>query len=87
MSVSASFSFPTATLYGPGSLSELPARLQNLGVSRPLVVTDPGLLPTSAFKKLEAVLGAVPGGWALFSGVCFRSGAVALKRVPRAWEN
>ena len=63
------FSFPTTTLFGAGTLVELPKRLQSLGVSRPLVVTDPGLLPTTAFQKLKMVLDTMPGGWALFAGV------------------
>ena len=69
MSVSASFSFPTPIIFGAGTLAELPERLQKLGVTRPLVVTDPGLLPTSAYKKLENVLGHSIRGWALFSEV------------------
>src|SRR6185369_10908817 len=53
-----SFSFPTTTLYGAGALAELPERLRRLGIHRPLVVTDPGLLKTEAFQKLEQTLGA-----------------------------
>jgi alcohol dehydrogenase class IV len=61
-----SFSFPTAVLFGPGALAELPQRLAAMGVSRPLVVTDKGLVGTAAFDRLQAVSG---GGWAVFSGV------------------
>ncbi|HYE32465.1 MAG TPA: iron-containing alcohol dehydrogenase [Methylomirabilota bacterium] len=66
-----SFSFPTQTLFGVGALAELPARLANLGVSRPLIVTDGGLVGTPAFKLLEQVLISSPLSkqWALFSGV------------------
>lgn len=65
------FSFPTPTLCGAGVLSELPAQLAAMGVKRPLVVTDPGLLPTQAFQKLRAVLGNSSQGvsWHLYSGV------------------
>jgi alcohol dehydrogenase class IV len=65
------FSFPTPTLFGAGALGELPGRLAKLGVKRPLVVTDPGLLPTPAFQLLRNVLGAASegSGWFLFSGV------------------
>lgn len=65
------FSFPTRTLFGAGALSELPAGLARLGLRRPLVVTDPGLLPTDAFARLRAVLGAGEEGrsWHVFSGV------------------
>jgi len=51
-----SFSFPTPTLFGPGALAELPARLARLGIQRPLVVTDAGLLGTSSFRQLEHTL-------------------------------
>lgn len=66
-----SFSFPTTTLYGAGALRELPQRLQNLGLRRPLVVTDPGLLATEAFALLEGVLGAGrrERDWFVFSKV------------------
>ena len=65
------FSFPTPTLFGSGCLAELPVRLKSLGCQRPLVVTDPGLLPTNAFAALARTLGAEQQGksWALFSGV------------------
>jgi alcohol dehydrogenase class IV len=65
------FSFPTTTLFGAGALAELPERLRRLGVHRPLVVTDPGLLGTAAFRSLTTVLG--PNGqdveWFLCAGV------------------
>ncbi len=51
------FSFPTRTLFGAGALQELPANLLRLGIRRPLVVTDPGLARTDAFRALVAVLG------------------------------
>lgn len=51
------FSFPTRTRFGPGALRELPEALAQLGVHRPLVVTDAGLTRTPAFQSLAAVLG------------------------------
>jgi len=65
------FSFPAPTLFGAGALSELPARLTRLGIQRPLVVTDPGLLTTDAFARLQQVLGSANQGrtWWVFSGV------------------
>ena len=65
------FSFPTATVFGPGALSELPARLKQMGSRRPLVVTDPGLLQTHAFQLLTNALGNKGLGqtWDLFHGV------------------
>jgi len=65
------FSFPTPTLFGAGALKELPGRLTRLGIKRPLVVTDPGLVPTEAFKELTSTLGVAGQGkqWHLYSGV------------------
>jgi alcohol dehydrogenase class IV len=64
--MTASFSFPTNIRFGAGCLQETPACLAALGVNRPLVVTDPGLLATDAFKSLEKISGKQ---WAVFSGV------------------
>jgi alcohol dehydrogenase class IV len=65
------FSFPTPTLFGAGALRELPDRLGKLGLERPLVVTDSGLLQTAAFKALGAVLGEGhrDKDWFVYSGV------------------
>ncbi|HTD86154.1 MAG TPA: iron-containing alcohol dehydrogenase [Candidatus Binatia bacterium] len=67
----ANFSFPTATLFGPGTISELSARLTQMGARRPLVVTDGGLLQTRAFEILRNTLGPTQLGksWELFHGV------------------
>ncbi len=64
--MTSNFSFPTKILFGAGTLSELPKHLTALGVSRPLIVTDPGLVNTDAFKSLEKISGKK---WAVFSGV------------------
>lgn len=66
-----SFSFPTPTLFGAGALAELPQRMKRLGLNRPLIVTDPGLVPTGAFQALTQVLGAEGQGknWFVYSGV------------------
>lgn len=65
------FSFPTPTLFGPGAVRELPGHLAMLRIRRPLVVTDPGLLATTAFATLERALAAQERDrtWFLYSGV------------------
>jgi len=65
------FSFPTLTLFGAGALKELPQRLTLLGVKRPLVVTDKGLLGTGAWRVLGDALGEVKRdhSWFVYSGV------------------
>jgi 4-hydroxybutyrate dehydrogenase len=50
------FAFPTPILSGNGALEELPELLNALGVKRPLIVTDPGILGTSAMGLLRAIL-------------------------------
>src|SRR5688500_11328019 len=65
------FSFPTTTVFGAGAVRGLPERLRGLGVKRPLVVTDPGLLQTEAFKTLQETLGLTgrEKDWSVFSSV------------------
>jgi len=65
------FSFPTATLFGPGTIAELPARLKQMGGRRPLVVTDAGLVQTRAFQMLAQTLDNTQLGktWEMFHGV------------------
>ncbi len=65
------FSFPTTTVFGAGSLTELPSRLEGIGIKRPMIVTDSGLLDTQAFALLQQALGVERRGkdWSLFSGV------------------
>lgn len=61
---SATFSFPTTVRFGAGALGELGGELVRFGVSRPLVVTDRGLLATDAFRSL---LDALRGRGTVFS--------------------
>ena len=67
----ATFSFPTTTLFGAGAIADLPKSLDGLGIQRPLVVTDPGLLSTQAFQLLDHILGPKEQGksWFLYFGV------------------
>lgn len=56
------FSFPTRILFGCGAVRRLPECLKETGVSRPLLVTDPGVRAASAFATVTGVLqeAAVP---------------------------
>ena len=66
-----SFNFPTDTRVGPGVIGQLNKTLLALGIHRPLVVTDAGLLATDAFRKLaDALLPGEPDrDWFLHSDV------------------
>ena len=59
------FTFPNRILFGEGSSGELPAELARLGVSRPLVVTDAGLVASGLVARIVGPLGEVP----IFDGV------------------
>ncbi len=50
------FSFPTTILYGPGAVAEVPSLLQELSVSRPLIITDTFMPKTQSFAALTARL-------------------------------
>lgn len=63
------FSFPTRTLFGVGAIAALKEGLDTLGVQRPLVVTDPGLLNTECWRLVEQALSATARPWTVFSGV------------------
>src|SRR5512135_1776871 len=45
-----------------GALAQLPKVLKGLGVSRPYVVTDPGLKANGLLERLIAALGEPPAG-------------------------
>jgi len=65
------FSFPTPTLFGAGAVAELSLRAQRLGIRRPLVVTDGGLVNTPTFQAVTDALGAAgkDRDWFVYSGV------------------
>ena len=63
------FSFPTQILFGAGSIRQLPDCLDETSVSRPLLVTDPGLAKTEAFSRVKEVLDDAKREYSIFSKV------------------
>ncbi|MBY0503259.1 MAG: iron-containing alcohol dehydrogenase [Bryobacteraceae bacterium] len=47
------FSFPTAIVFGPGAVAELPGECERRGLKRPLLVTDRGLRRTPVFDRVQ----------------------------------
>jgi len=58
--------FPTETRFGAGRINELPAILASLGIARPLIVTDRGLLatPLPELVRKHAATSGTPLIWA-----------------------
>ena len=61
----ANWNYPTAIRFGAGRIAELPQACRELGIERPLLVTDPGL---AAMPMVRATLEGL-GGAALFSAI------------------
>ncbi|HYM96501.1 MAG TPA: iron-containing alcohol dehydrogenase, partial [Candidatus Sulfotelmatobacter sp.] len=61
----ANWNYPTTVWAGPGRIAELPAAAGNLGMRRPLLVTDEGLRDAPMVRRALAL---VPGA-ALFARV------------------
>lgn len=52
------FNYPTAYRIGAGRVAELPLACRELGIARPLVVSDPGVVALPFFAGLVEALGA-----------------------------
>jgi 4-hydroxybutyrate dehydrogenase len=63
------FSFPTRIVFGVGAVRQLPASLKEIGVHKPLVVTDPGLRAAPPFKAVGSVLREDGLAYEVFDGV------------------
>ncbi|RME20581.1 MAG: iron-containing alcohol dehydrogenase, partial [Deltaproteobacteria bacterium] len=50
------FHFPTRILFGEGALDDMPPHLSALGLKRPLVVTDRGLMSTDLPERIVGLL-------------------------------
>jgi len=59
------WNYPTTIWAGPGRISELAAACQRVGMSRPLIVTDAGLLNAPMIRQASSLL----GGAAIFGDV------------------
>lgn len=63
------FSFPTTIHFGPGARRLVGPHLQDLGLKRPLVVTDKGLAALPLLAELQADLAAAGLTAAVYDGV------------------
>lgn len=63
------FSFPTAISFGLGASQFLHDYLKEAGISKPLVVTDPGLMKTDVYPTIEGILKSSGTIFAVFEEV------------------
>jgi len=61
------WNYPTAVRFGPGRIQELPDACGELGIRRPLLVTDPGLVDLDITRQAVAILGRAGLDTAVFS--------------------
>lgn len=59
------FGFPTRIVFGPGAVTQLPELLVEIGVRRPLVVTDRGVVKAGLIDRVTGAADA----WITFDGV------------------
>lgn len=63
------FSFPNTIYFGAGAIDNLPEYVRDIGIKKPLLVTDHGMLKTDVFPKVEAILKDAGIEFSLFSRV------------------
>ncbi|NDB35552.1 MAG: iron-containing alcohol dehydrogenase, partial [Flavobacteriia bacterium] len=56
MQLKANWNYPTAIKFGAGRISELPTLCKELGISKPLVVTDPAFAKLSLMGTVQIIL-------------------------------
>jgi alcohol dehydrogenase class IV len=54
--------FLTTCIFDSGALKQLPNVVKNLGITRPFIVTDPGIKAVGILAKVEDALGMAPAG-------------------------
>ena len=69
MSITGNWSYPTAIKFGVGRISELAGACKDLGIKRPLLVTDKGLANLPITERALDILEAEGLGRGLFSDV------------------
>jgi len=79
-------SFPTRIVFGAGAVAEVPRQLERLGVKRPLVVTDRGVVSSGIAARLGAVLDLARVPHALFDGVDANPTGATIDRALAAWR-
>ncbi|GAB4457566.1 MAG: choline dehydrogenase [Anaerolineae bacterium] len=64
-----SFSIPTVMKHGLGAINALADEAKELGIKRPLIVTDPGIVQAGLLERATAPLDAANVGYVIFDQV------------------
>jgi alcohol dehydrogenase class IV len=63
------FSFPTEISFGLGAIGQLSENIKEVGINKPLIVTDPGLTQTKVLQNVQNVLQNAGVAYGVFSDV------------------
>src|SRR3990172_701832 len=63
------WNYPTSVRFGPGRIGELPAVCKEVGMKKPLLVTDPGLRKLPMIEAAAGARRAAGLGDAIFSDI------------------
>ena len=53
------WNYPTPIWFGQGRINEIQQACDNLNISKPLIVTDPGILKTDIVEKINSYLNGI----------------------------
>jgi 4-hydroxybutyrate dehydrogenase len=66
---SAVWNYPTRILFGDGAVADLAVEAQKLGITRALIVTDPGVVKAGLIPQIERILASADIAHARFDGI------------------
>ena len=64
-----SFTLPTEIVYGPGVLARLPQEMKRLGCTRPVIITDAGIMKAGIAGQVKELIAAAGYEFIVYSGV------------------
>src|ERR1041385_3812162 len=67
--MTSTWSFPTKIIFDPGAIGEVSGEVRSLGVERPLIVTDQGIVNSGLLERLTIPLSDAGVSWAIFDRV------------------
>src|SRR5262245_814148 len=81
-----SFVIPTVMHHGPGAVAELPRIVQELGLRRPMIVTEPGIVRAGWLERVTQLLDAARQDYAVWSEVVSNPPVAFVDRGARVYK-